>query len=222
MLRDCKQCVLFTTKLNDIGGVPVHSDFNQRQTDTKAADIENMIGREDDPKYRNILQLMQFLINQNTGLAKGIFDINNTLKRDIDAQMKRMDKLDETIEDHAKELKNHHDIVQSTKGSWQVITYVFGGLMVLGMAIGGYGYTVIDNLKLSVVEMKTSSQTQSALYPELSRELDLAKNLKTSVEEVRKISEDNKVQIEDIQDQLDALQDFTERTKRKKAWRAMK
>lgn len=197
-------------------------DFNQRQSDTKLADIEKMIVEENNPQERNILQILQFLTNQSTGIVKGISTLENTLQREIEVHRMRMDAIDKVLREHTEQLEEHQQLVASGKGSWKTFAWVGGGLLALGTGIGGYGYTVIDNLRMTVVEMKGAAQAQATLYPELVKRLDIAKEIEAAVIEIRSSNEKNSKDISDMQDQLDEMQQFAENTKRKRAWRAMR
>jgi ABC-type siderophore export system fused ATPase/permease subunit len=220
-MEDCSTCTLFIEKVSRIG-ITMPQDFNQRQSDTKLADIEKMIIEENNPQERNILQILQFLTNQSTGIVKGISTLENTLQREIEVHRMRMDAIDKILAEHTEQLEAHQELVASGKGSWKTFTWISGGALFLCTVVGGYAYTVIDNLRMTIVEMKSTAQAQATLYPELVKRLDIAKEVEASISEIHSEVEKNAKDIVDVQDHLDEIQQFTENTKRKRAWRAMR
>jgi uncharacterized coiled-coil protein SlyX len=163
----------------------MNDEFNQRQSDTKLADIEKMIVMENDQDKRNILQILQFQTNQSSGIIKGISHLETTIKNTLAEQTKQVEALSDRVEDHEKKLEEHHDLVTSSKGSWKTFTWAVGVISLVGMTVAATGYNVIDNLRLTVVEMKTASQLQTSIIPELSKRLDMARDTEKAIQALR-------------------------------------
>jgi len=218
---DCLGCPLLIEKAEN-AGVMMSSDYNQRQSDTKLADIEKMILEENDVKERNRLQVLQFLTNQTTGIIKGISVLEQSLQKEIQLHAGRVNELQKQLAANAKELLEYHDIVTSSRGSLRVLIWIVGITATFVGGAGAYGYQVVDNLRLTVVGLTATAQAQAALYPELNKSLNAYRNMEAEFSSVRtildkfeKVQEHQNDDIRDLQYQLDNL-------KGKRAMRAIK
>jgi len=183
--------------------------FNQRQSDTKSAEIERMIVKENDEDKRNILQILQFQTNQASGIIKGIHHLESTFKDTFAQHTLQVEALSEQVNDHEKKLEEHHDLVTSSKGSWKTFKWAIGLMTTVGLLVAGTGYTIISNLQTTVVAMKTTSELQSSIMPELVKRLDSARDtekaidgLREAVADLRQFQDEQSVLMDRISDDL--------------------
>jgi len=164
---DCASCAIYKNALTDAGfnEAMTTNEFNNRQNDMRANDIEQMIIEETDKSEVKRLQLMQFLINQNSGIISSINNLQKTVERDIDIHKK---SVDQDIADHRREIESmrhsvvHHDLwVERIKTSWFWIVGAFG----IAQVVFGFGLTRIlssmDNME--DMNLKTREYVHEAI-----------------------------------------------------------
>jgi hypothetical protein len=199
--------------------------FNHRATDKASEKIRDMIEKEPSEIERKRLQLMQYLLDQAAAQTRYVLELEKSQNTKFNQYQEELDnhKTDvfKQLEDHDKILKQHSDLVIQGQTTWKHIVAV---AVILG---GGFAaaYKVVDNLQVTVsglTQSVRSLEDRANLFNETAERDNFAKAIRKQLTAIEIAANSNKLELEDLHNQIQLMQLTNTRIISKKAFKAMR